>query len=99
MNGCGSANGSVDDEPVDQLGDLVDQLRFLAVLDDQPPRRGAALAGGEKGRLDDDRRRGVDVLRVPHDDRIVAAKLEREDLVRRVGELLVQRLAGAAPSR
>ena len=68
---------------------------FLAVLDDQAPRRGAALAGGEIGRLDGDHRRGVDVLGVPHDQRVVAAELEREDLVRRFGELPVERLAGA----
>ena len=59
MNGGGSAMRIVDDQPVDQLGDLVDQFLFLAVLDDQPPRRGAALAGGQIGRLDDDRRGGL----------------------------------------
>ena len=43
------------------------------------------------GRLDDGRGSGFQVLHVPHDDRIVAAQLERQDLVRRLGELLVER--------
>ena len=34
----------IDDQPVDQLPDGHDQRLFLAVFDDQPPRRGAALA-------------------------------------------------------
>ena len=32
---------------------------------------------------------------MPDDERVVAAQLEREDLVRRVGELAVERHAGA----
>ena len=87
--------GVIDDDAVDQLGDRLDQRTFLAVLDDQPPRRGAALAGRQIGRLDDDRRRGGDVFRLPHDQRVVAAKLEREDLVRGLGELAVKRHSGA----
>ena len=85
----------VDDDPVDERLDRVEQLPSCAVFDDQPARRGAALAGGEIGRLDGDHRRRLDVLRAPHDQRIVAAELEREDLVRRLGELAVKRLAGA----
>ena len=87
--------GMVDDQPVDQLDDRLDQLLVLAVLDDQPPRRGAALAGAQIGGLDGDRGGGVDVARVPDDERIVAAHFEREDLVRRLGELAVEGEAGA----
>ena len=43
-----------------------DQRLVLAVLDDQPPRRGAALAGRQIGRLDDDRRGGGQVLGASH---------------------------------
>ena len=68
---------------------------LLAVLDDQPPGRGAALAGGQIGRLDRRSPRRLDVLGVPHDERVVAAQFKREDLVRRFGELLVKRHAGA----
>jgi hypothetical protein len=49
---------------------------MFAILDDEAPRRGAALAGGEICRLDRDGCRGIDVFRVPDDERIVAAKLE-----------------------
>src|SRR3712207_7792310 len=41
---------------------------------------------------------GVDVRRVPDDERIVAAHLERADLVRRLGELAVEGEAGAGRS-
>ena len=95
MNGCGSANGWSTMIRSISIWICFEQLALLAVLDDQPPRRGAALAGGQIGRLDDDRRGRLDVLGVPHDERIVAAQLEREDLVRRVGELAVERHAGA----
>ena len=57
--------GMVDDQPVDQAGDDVDQLLMLAVLDDQPPRGGAALAGAEIGRLHRHRRGGMEILGVP----------------------------------
>ena len=85
----------VDDHPVDELLDRGDELLVLAVLDDQPSRGGAALARGQIGRLDGDDRGRLDVLGIPDDERIVAAELEREDLVRRFGELLVKRHAGA----
>ena len=95
MNGCGSANGSSTISRSISALTAVEQRLFLAVLDDQPPRRGAALAGRQIGRLDDDRGGGLDVLGAPHDERVVAAELEREDLVRRLGELAVERHAGA----
>ena len=57
MNGCGSANGWSTMSRSISLRDRLEQRAFLAVLDDQPPRRGAALAGRQIGRLDDDRRR------------------------------------------
>ena len=95
MNGCGSANGSSTISRSISFCDRVDQRPLLPVLDDQPPRRGAALAGGQISGLDGHRRRGVDVLRVPDDERIVAAQLEREDLLRGLGELPVKRHAGA----
>jgi len=93
------AEGVADDHSVHQLGDLLDQLLFLAVLDDEATGRRAALAGGKECGLDDDRGRGVEVLHVPGDDRIIAAKLEHEDLARRFGELLVQCAPGAARAR
>ncbi len=86
--------GRIDDDPVDRFGDRLDQRSFLAFLDDQPPGAGATLAGAEIGGLHDDRRRRVDVLRVPGDQRVVSAKLQRKNLLRRVRELLVQRLSG-----
>ena len=90
--------GPVDDQPVDDFGDRVEQLALLAVLDDQTARRRAALAGGEVGGLDDHDRRRLDVLGVPDDQWIVTAELEREDLVRGFGELAVERLAGTGRS-
>ncbi len=87
--------GLADDQPAGELLDRLEQSSMLAVLHDQPARRGAALAGGEIGRLDDDRRGRFDLLRVPHDQRVVAAELEREDFVRGFGELPVQRHSGA----
>ena len=87
--------GMIDDQPVDELADRLDQGLVLAVLDDQPPRRRAALAGAHIGGLDRDRGGGVDVARIPDDERIVAAHFEREDLVRRLGELAVKGEAGA----
>ncbi len=71
------------------------QLVRLAVLDDQPARRGAALPGGQISRLDRDHGGRRYVLRIPHDQRIIAAQLEREHLVRHVRELTMKRLAGA----
>ena len=85
----------VDDQAIDQPLDGLEQRTLLAILDDQPPRRGAALPRGQIGRLDDDRRGRLQVLGVPHHQRIVAAQLEREDFVRRFGELPVQRPPGA----
>ncbi len=87
--------GMIDDDPVDQLGNRLDQRRFGFILDDQPPRRGAALPGGEVGRLDRDHRRRVNVRRLPHHQRIIPAQLEREHLVRCLGELAVERHSGA----
>ena len=66
----------------------------ICARDDLAARGGATLAGGEEGGLDRDRRRRLDVLGAPHDQRVVAAELEREDLLRRFGELLVNRGAG-----
>ena len=56
-----------DDQPVDQLLDRLDQRLLLAVLDDQPPGGGAALPGGQIGRLDDDCRGRFDILGAPDD--------------------------------
>ncbi len=84
-----------DDDPVGELADRLDERLVPAVLDDQPPRGGAALAGAEEGRLNDHSGGGVDVGRVPDDDRVVAAHFEREDLLRRVGELAMEGDAGA----
>ena len=79
--------------------DGLEQFGVLAVFDDQAPRAGAALAGGKKGGLDDDHRRRLDVLGIPHDDWRVAAQFERQDLVRRFGELAMQRVARPRRSR
>ena len=88
----------IDDQAIDQLDDRLDQLLVLPVLDDQPAGGGAALAGAHIGRLDGDRGGGVNVLRVPDDERVVAAHFEREDLVRGLGELrLSARPARAEP--
>jgi hypothetical protein len=73
----------IDDQPLGDLDDVGDQLFMLAVLDDQAPRGGAALAGAEEGGLNRDDRRGIGVGRVPDDERVVAAKLQRQDLFRR----------------
>ena len=87
--------GLVDDHPVDELVYGVEQRAFLAVLDDQPASGRAALAGGQKSGLDDDDCRGLDVLGVPHHERVIAAELESEDLVRSFRELAMERLARA----
>ena len=47
--GCGVGEGFIDDEPVDELDDRLEQLLFLALLDDQAPCRGAALAASTDG--------------------------------------------------
>ena len=95
MNGCGSANGWSTTIRSTSSSTASSKGALLAVLDDQAAGGGAALAGREIGRLDDhDRRRG-DILGLPHDQRAVAAQLEREDLVGHVGELAVERHAGA----
>ena len=69
----------IDDQPVDQLDDGVDQLLMPAVLDDQATRGGAALAGAHIGGLDGDRGGGVNVPRLPDDERVVAAHFEGEE--------------------
>jgi hypothetical protein len=86
-------HGMVDDDPVDQLADLGHQLLMLAVLDDQPPRRRAALTGREVSRLDNDRRCRLHVRRIPHHDRIVAAQLQGQHFIRSLSELAVERHA------
>ncbi len=95
MNGCGSANGSPTIMRSISFLIAVDQSARDAILDDQAPRGGAALAGRQIGRLDGDRSRRLNVLGVPHDQRVVAAELEREDLLRSFGELRVKRHSGA----
>ncbi len=87
--------GIGNDQPCHQLLQFGDQRFVRAVLDDQPPCGGAALAGGRECRLGDQDGCGVDVGRIPDDDWIVAAHLEREDLVGGVRELPVERDAGA----
>src|SRR3546814_13227318 len=57
-------------------------------------RSGAALARGREGRLDDQRRRGMEIGRLPDDDRVVAAHFERENLLGPIGELAVARDTG-----
>src|SRR6185503_14183137 len=64
-----------------------------AILYDKPPRCGAALASGEIGGLNGEDRGRAYVPRVPDHQRVVSAELESEDLVRRFGELLVERLS------
>ena len=88
MNGCGSACGS------STISRSIELARSSSTSSSCSPsstisRRAAVQRwpARQEGRLDDDHRRGVEVLGVPHDERIVAAQLEREDLVRRVGEL------------
>jgi hypothetical protein len=61
---------------------------------DLPPRRRAARAGAGESGLDDQRRRVGHLGRVPHDDGVVAAHFQRDDLVRPGGELAVDRDAG-----
>ena len=96
MNGGRLGVRMVDDDPVGELADRRRSAPRAAPSWTISRRaRGAALAGADEGGLDRDRRRGVDVLGVPDDERVVAAHLEREDLVRRVGELAVEREAGA----
>ena len=65
MNGAGLGMRMIDDQPVDELDDRLDQCLVRAVLDDQPPRRRAALAGAHEGGLDRDRGGGMDVLARP----------------------------------
>ena len=55
----------VDDDPVEHAGNGVDQRLMLAVLNDQPAGGGAALTGAEEGGLHRDRRRRLDILRLP----------------------------------
>ena len=80
----------IDDQTVDHRPHGVEQLGFLPFLDDQAPCRGASLASGKVSRLDDDRRCGLNLLGVPDHERIVAAKLQRQDLVGHVSELAVK---------
>jgi hypothetical protein len=94
MNGEGTGMGMIDDQPVGDLADGRDDILMRAVADDQAPCRRATLARAEEGGLAGDDRGRVWIGRVPDDERIVAAKLERQDLLRRFGEL-----AGGAPGR
>src|SRR3546814_9062287 len=68
----------IDDQPFGDLADLAGDGLMRAVLDDQPPRRRAALAGAEERGLHCDHRRRVDIGRVPDDQRIVAAQFQRQ---------------------
>ena len=87
-----------DDQPPEQLVELRHQRLVQFLVDDQPSRGGASLARGGEGGLDDDDRCGIKVGRLPHHDRIVAAHLQRQDLLRLVGEGTVERDAGACRS-
>ncbi len=68
----------------------------VALGHQQAARTGAALACGDKRRLNDGVNRRVDVLNLIDHQRIVTAHFEGENLVRSPGELLMQRVAGAA---
>ena len=87
--------GFVHDQPFGQLFHLRNDLVVDLVQHDHAPRRGAALAGGGEGGLDD-RRRGIFELgRIEHNDRIVAAHFQRDDLARIGGQLAIDRDACA----
>jgi hypothetical protein len=95
MYGSSGRVPGADDEAVRHRRDRVDYgVALGAALDDEAPGAGAALAGGDEGALDDDGRRGRRVARVPDDQRIVAAELEREDHLGAVGEAAAEDVAG-----
>ena len=98
MKGAGSAKGSSTIIRSSSFWIASSSSLFVAVFHDQPAGRGAALSSAEIGGLDDDDRRRLDILGVPDDQRIVAAKLKREDLLRCFRELAVERLARAGRS-
>ncbi|MND67159.1 hypothetical protein D3C80_585650 [compost metagenome] len=66
-----------------------------AALHKQAAGAGAALAGGDKGRLDYGMDGTVDVAHVFHDQRVVATHLQGQDLARLASKLLVQEVASA----
>ena len=89
--GLGIGEGLVDDQALGHLLHLGDDPVVDGIEYDQPPRRRAALARRGEGRLDDERRRILDLGRIEHDDRIVAAHLQRDDLARLGRELAIDR--------
>ncbi len=66
----------------------------LSAPDQQTSGAGAALAGGNKGGLDGQMHRGIDVPWVVNDQRIIAAHLQRKDLLRLPGQLAMQMKTG-----
>ena len=84
-----------DDQPLRKPHDLAEQFLVRPILNDQAPRRCAALPTAKKGRLYNHDGGSVGVRSIPHHDRIVAAHFQRQDLVRRLGKEPVQLHAGA----
>ena len=74
---------------------LADDTVIERILDDQPACRRAALASAQKGRLYDQHRGAVDIIRIPGNDRVVAAHFQSQYLVRAGGKLAVEGNAGA----
>lgn len=66
----------------------------LSASDQQTPGAGAALASGNKGELDGQMHRGIHVPRIVDDQRVIAAHLQREDLLRLPGQLAMQMKTG-----
>ena len=90
--------GGIIESDLDLAGHLhqsLDQgIAALAPLHEQAARAGATLTGRNEGGLDDGMDGAVDVAHVFHDERVVAPHLQRQDLARLTGELLMQEVAG-----
>ena len=97
--GFGIAVPGTEDQAVGQGGDgFDDRIALSPFRHDQAAGAGTALAGGDEGGLDCDARHGFGIRRIPDDQRIVAAQLQRQDDVGIVGELAPEvgaRRAGA----
>ncbi len=80
----------------DHLDQSLDQgIAPLAALDKQAAGAGAALTRGDERRLDDGMHRTVDVAHIFHDQRVVAAHLQRQNFARLAGKLLMEEMTGA----